>query len=87
MAPKWQAKGDYFETADCQTLCRRVSSESADRGELHGCLSDGTSIRQVWRCFSERTKRRCVLPFARSYRQGNWSAALYLDSRALAERS
>jgi hypothetical protein len=32
MAPKWQAKDDYFETCNCRTLCPCISLSPPTEG-------------------------------------------------------
>ena len=32
MAPKWQAKDDYFETCNCRTLCPYISLSPPTEG-------------------------------------------------------
>lgn len=86
MAPKWQAKDDYFETCNCRTLCPCISLSPPTEGnctvlEWHiesgkfGYASlDGLNVAALFHSTG---------PIHKS----NWSAALYLDSRASAEQS
>jgi hypothetical protein len=87
MDPKWNVKGDYFETCNCQTLCPCIFlSPPTERnctvlvgwhiesGKFAGSALDGLNVAALFHSPGPM-------------HQGNWSAALYLDSRASTQQS
>ena len=87
MATKWSTKGDYFETCNCQTLCPCIFLSPPtegnctvlvgwhiDSGKFADASLDGLNVAAFFHAPGPM-------------HQGNWSAALYLDSRASAEQS
>ena len=87
MAHKWNLRGDYFETCNCQTLCPCIFLSPPTEGNctaLVGWHIDSGKFADV------SLDGLNVAAFFNSpgpMHQGNWSAALYLDSRASAEQS
>lgn len=82
MDPKWYANGDYFETCNCQTLCPCIFlSPPTERncnvlvgwhiesGKFGDASLDGLNVAALFHTPGPM-------------HEGNWSAALYLDSRA-----
>jgi hypothetical protein len=87
MATKWNARGDYFETCNCQTLCPCIFLSPPTEGNctvLVGWHIDSGKFADV------SLDGLNVAAFFHSpgpMHHGNWAAALYLDSRASAEQS
>jgi hypothetical protein len=87
MATKWNAKGDYFETCNCQTLCPCIFLSPPTEGNC--------TVLVGWHIDSGKFADASldglnVAAFFHSpgpMHQGNWSAALYLDSRASTQQS
>ncbi len=52
MAPKWQAKGDYFETCNCETLCPCIFLSPPTEGNctvlVDGISSPENSAMSLW---------------------------------------
>lgn len=87
MATKWSVRGEYFETCNCQTLCPCIFLSPptegnctvlvgwhVESGELDGAALDGLNVAAMFHSPGPMPA-------------GNWSAALYLDSRASAKQS
>lgn len=87
MASKWNVKGDYCETCNCQTLCPCIFLSPptegnctvlvgwhVESGNFAGASLDGFNVAALFHSPG-------------SMHHGNWSAALYLDSRASAQQS
>ncbi len=86
MAPKWNLKGDYFETCNCETLCPCIFLSPPtegdctvlvawhiESGKFDGAALDGLNVAALFHSPGPM-------------HLGNWSAALYLDSRASAQQ-
>lgn len=87
MATTWQAKGDYFETCNCQTLCPCIFLSPPTEGNctvLVGWHIDSGKFGDV---SLDGLNVAALFYSPGPMHQGNWSAALYLDSHASAPQS
>jgi hypothetical protein len=87
MAAKWHAKGDYCETCNCQTLCPCIFLSPPTEGSctvlvgwhIESGIFDSVAL--------DGLNVAALFYSPGPMHQGNWSAALYLDSRASAQRN
>jgi len=87
MAPKWQAKGDYFETCNCQTLCPCIFLSPPTEGKCTVLVGWHIESGQFGNTSLKGLNVAAFFYSPGPMHDGNWSAALYLDSRASAEQS
>jgi hypothetical protein len=87
MAPKWQAKGDYFETCNCQTLCPCIFLSPPTEGNCTVLVGWHINSGQFGNASLDGLNVAAFFYTPGPMHEGNWSAALYLDSRASAEQS
>lgn len=80
---KWKVEGDYFESCNCNTTCQCIFLSDpdngfcdvevawhVDKGEFNGTKLDGLNAVGYFHTPGNMAK------------QGNWEAAVYVDSRA-----
>ena len=87
MAPKWQAKGDYFETCNCQTLCPCIFLSPPTEGNCTVLVGWHIESGKFGDASLDGLNVAAFFYSPGPMPQGNWSAALYLDSRASSEQS
>src|SRR5215472_3020910 len=87
MAPKWHAKGDYFETCNCQTLCPCIFLSTPTEGNCTVLVGWHIESGQFANTSLKGLNVAAFFYSPGPMHDGNWSAALYLDSRASAEQS
>jgi len=85
MASKWQAKGDYFETCNCQTLCPCIFLSPPTEGTCSVLVGWHIESGQFGSASLDGLNVAAFFFTPGPMHEGNWSAALYLDSRASAE--
>ena len=82
MASKWQAKGDYFETCNCQTLCPCIFLSPPTEGACTVLVGWHIQSGHFDDAVLDELNVAAFFHSPGPMHQGNWSAALYLDSRA-----
>ncbi len=87
MALKWQAKGDYFETCNCQTLCPCIFLSPPTEGNCTVLVGWHIGSGKFGDASLDGLNVAALFHTPGPMHQGNWSAALYLDSRASAQQS
>ena len=87
MAPKWQAKGDYFETCNCQTLCPCIFLSPPTDGDCSVLVGWHIESGKFGDASLDGLNVAALFHSPGPMYQGNWSAALYLDSRASDQQS
>ena len=87
MASKWHAKGDYFETCNCQTLCPCIFLSPPTEGNCTVLVGWHIESGKFADVALDRLNVAALFYSPGPMPQGNWSAALYLDSRASAPQS
>ena len=87
MASKWQAKGDYFETCNCQTLCPCIFLSPPTEGICTVLVGWHIESGQFGSASLDGLNVAAFFFTPGPMHEGNWSAAPYLDSRASAEQS
>jgi hypothetical protein len=87
MAPKWQAKGSYFETCNCQTLCPCIFLSPPTEGNCTVLVGWHLESGKFGDAALDGLNVAAFFHSPGPMHHGNWSAALYLDSRASAEQS
>lgn len=86
MAPKWQVKGDYFETCNCETLCPCIFLSPPTEGNCTVVVGWHIESGKFGEVSLDGLNVAALFHSPGSMSQGNWSAALYLDSRASAQQ-
>ena len=87
MALKWRATGDYFETCNCQTLCPCIFLSPPTEGNCTVLVGWHINSGQFGNTSLDGLNVAAFFSTPGPMHEGNWSAALYLDSRATAEQS
>jgi hypothetical protein len=87
MAPKWHAKGEYFETCNCQTLCPCIFLSPPTEGNCTVLVGWHIESGKFGDTSLDGLNVAALFHSPGPMHQGNWSAALYLDSRASAQQS
>jgi hypothetical protein len=87
MAQKWHAKGDYFETCNCQTLCPCIFLSPPTEGNCTVLVGWHIESGKFENAQLDGLNVAALFHSPGPMHQGNWSAALYLDSRASAQQS
>ena len=82
MASKWQAKGDYFETCNCQTLCPCIFLSPPTEGSCTVLVGWHIESGQFGNASLDGLNVAAFFFSPGPMHEGHWSAALYLDSRA-----
>jgi hypothetical protein len=87
MAPKWNVRGDYFETCNCQTLCPCIFLSPPTEGSCTVLVGWHIESGKFGEASLDGLNVAAMFYSPGPMHQGNWSAALYLDSRASAQQS
>lgn len=87
MDPKWNVKGDYFETCNCQTLCPCIFLSPPTEGTCTVLVGWHIESGKFGAASLDGLNVAALFHSPGPMHQGNWSAALYLDSRASAQQS
>jgi hypothetical protein len=87
MAPKWNVRGDYFETCNCQTLCPCIFLSPPTEGSCTVLVGWHIESGKFGEASLDGLNVAALFHSPGPMHQGNWSAALYLDSRASAQQS
>ena len=87
MAPKWQARGDYFETCNCQTLCPCIFLSPPTEGDCTVLVGWHIESGKFGDASLDGLNVAALFHSPGPMNEGNWSAALYLDSRASGQQS
>ena len=87
MARKWNAKGDYFETCNCQTLCPCIFLSPPTEGNCTVLVGWHIESGKFGEASLDGFNVATLFHSPGPMHHGNWSAALYLDSRASAQQS
>jgi len=87
MALKWRATGDYFETCNCQTLCPCIFLSPPTEGNCTVLVGWHINSGQFGNTSLDGLNVAAFFSTPGPMHEGNWSAALYLDSRATADQS
>lgn len=86
MAQEWYAKGDYFETCNCQTLCPCIFLSPPTEGNCTVLVGWHIESGKLGDTSLDGLNVAALFHSPGPMHQGNWSAALYLDSRASAQQ-
>lgn len=87
MAAKWSVRGDYFETCNCQTLCPCIFLSPPTEGNCTVLVGWHLESGKFGDSSLDGLNVAALFHSPGPMPQGNWSAALYLDSRASAQQS
>ncbi|HYB90624.1 MAG TPA: DUF1326 domain-containing protein [Candidatus Binataceae bacterium] len=87
MAQKWHAKGDYFETCNCQTLCPCIFMSPPTEGNCTVLVGWHIESGKFGDASLDGLNVAALFHTPGPMHHGNWSAALYIDSRASAQQS
>lgn len=87
MAQKWNVKGDYFETCNCQTLCPCIFMSPPTEGNCTVLVGWHIESGKFADTALDGLNVAALFYSPGPMHHGNWSAALYLDSRASAQQS
>ncbi len=88
MATRWQLKGSYFETCNCEAACPCKTVQCPSVGGPRKLRSGGTSTRVASTTLrSTDSTWRWVAHSPGHMLQTKWKVALYLDSRASAAQA
>ena len=87
MAPKWNAKGDYFETCNCQTLCPCIFLSPPTEGNCTVLVGWHIESGKFAEAALDGLNVAALFHSPGPMHRGNWSAASILDSRASAQQS
>jgi hypothetical protein len=86
MASTWNAKGEYFETCNCQTLCPCIFLSPPTEGHCTVLIGWHIESGKFGNVSLDNLNVAAFFHTPAAMHLGNWSAALYLDSRASAEQ-
>jgi hypothetical protein len=87
MASRWHLKGDYCETCNCQTLCPCIFLSPPTEGNCTVLVGWHIESGKFDEAALDGLNVAALFHSPGPMHKGNWSAALYLDSRASAQQS
>lgn len=84
MAEKWKITGDYFEACNCDLICACLVQAPAPRGRCDAALAFHVNEGSYGQTSLNGLNTVVVVSFPGpgKMRDGNWTAALYVDEKA-----
>lgn len=85
---KWKISGDYFESCNCDVICGCLIQSPPSRGRCDAALAFRVAEGTYGQTSLNGLNAAVVVSFPGSgkMRDGNWTAALYVDERASKEQ-
>ena len=84
MAEKWNLSGEYFEACNCDLICACLVQAAAPRGRCDAALAFHVNEGSYGQTSLNGLNTVVVVSFPGpgKMRDGNWTAALYVDEKA-----